>query len=190
MEVFFPEFIRKRIGYDMEIETLLESSLSQRSISKGELLFTQGSIAKEVFLIKKGLVRTYYLTKEGKEVTFGFSMEGQIVFAVDSFFELKKTKYSARAIEDCQVYSIDYGSLEKLMASNDRITQLAFNSLFSISRDLADDFSDIRCQRAKERYQSIVLTKPGIMDRASVVHIASYLGIAPETLSRIRKELE
>lgn len=179
-------FVQNEIWAKRNIEDLLERSFRKRTLSKGDFLFMEGSICKQLFFVKKGIVRSFYWNGNGRDITSNFSIEGQIVCALDSVNEHKATIYSAMALENCTVYSLGYGRLVHLMKEHDELGHLAFHLLYEMTKHLANDIVDTRCLSAKKRYDALIHKWPDIFERASIVHISSYIGIAPETLSRLK----
>lgn len=163
----------------------LDNLFKIKKFTSGEHLFRQGEVCRHLFYIRNGLVRLYYYSSKGKEITVWFSAEDTLITAIDSFYFHKPTRDYCEALEDLDVYLIPYNQLETLL-SNEKGAQTAFYIMYEITRKMAYLIDSIRFQTAEERYLSLVSSYPEILQRASLGQIASFLGITQETLSRIR----
>lgn len=163
----------------------LDSLFELKKFSSGDHLFRQGDICRHLYYIKKGLVRLYFYSGKGKEITVWFSAEDTLITAIDSFYFHKPTRDYCEALEDLEVYLITYTQLETLL-SDKKGAQIAFYILYEVTRKMAYLIDSIRFQSAEERYLSLTEKYPAILQRASLGQIASFLGITQETLSRIR----
>jgi CRP-like cAMP-binding protein len=163
----------------------LKKLFEPKEYSKGDFLFKQGELCRHLYYIESGLVRIYYFSSRGKEITVWFSAENTIVTAIDSFYYLKPTRDYCEALEDLVLYAISYTDLEALL-NNKKGAQITFYILYEVARKMTALIDSIRFQTAEERYKSLTDNYPSILQRASLGQIASYLGITQETLSRIR----
>lgn len=166
----------------------LDNLFTLREYSKGDYLFRQGDVCRHLFYIKKGLVRIYYYSNKGKEITLWFSSEDSLITAIDSFYFYKPTRDYCEALEDLVVYTITHSQLETLL-NNKKGAQTAFYIMYELTRKMANLIDSIRFQSAEDRYISLLRNYPAILQRVSLGHIASYLGITQETLSRIRGKI-
>jgi CRP/FNR family transcriptional regulator, anaerobic regulatory protein len=181
-------YLKDNEKYSDSFKGELENLFTLKEFSKGDHLFSQGEVCRHLFYIKKGLVRIYYYSSKGKEITLWFSAEDSLFTAIDSFYYHKPTRDYCEALEDLVVYTISHSQLETLL-NNKEGAQTAFYILFEVTRKMADLIENIRFLSAEERYISLISNYPSILQRASLGHIASYLGITQETLSRIRGKI-
>jgi len=171
--------------FDQSLKEILDFQFTLKEIFKGDHLFRQGDICKHLFYIKKGLARVYYYSDKGKDITLWFSAENTLLTAIDSFYLHKPTRDNCEALEDMVVYTITQSQLETLLNSQEG-AQIVFYITYEVTRKMAEHMESIRFQSAEERYLTLISNYPAILQRASLGHIASYLGITQETLSRIR----
>ena len=179
------EYLKDISKFSGSLEDDLKNLFEPKEFSKGDLLFRQGEICRHLYYIKKGLVRVYYDSVNGKEVTAWFSAENTLVTAIDSFYYHKPTNDYCEVLEDSVVYPISYTELEMILNSENG-ARLAFRILYEITRKMTEFISSIKFRSAEERYKALIKEYPKIQQQTSLGHIASYLGITQETLSRIR----
>lgn len=180
-----PKHIKKIANLPDSFDEELESILERREVKKGELLFEEGTICHNVFFIEKGLARIYYYSNSGKEITAWFFEENSFFTAIDSFYNHKPTNDFCEALEDSVIYTVKYTELENLL-NEQHGARLAFHVLFELTKRMTEFIVSIKFQSAEERYQTMIKEYPSIFQRVALGHIASYLGITQETLSRIR----
>jgi CRP-like cAMP-binding protein len=159
--------------------------LVEREIASKTILLKEGEISNYVHYIKKGCLRQCF-NKDGRDITFQFFFEGQAVASIDSFMNNLPSLFTIESIEPSIIFSL----------SKDNYVQLR-----RICPELKDGFQDLMFQRFKnysrlflsqikdtprERYQDLIKNHPEIIKRVPQHYIASYLGITPISLSRIR----
>jgi len=181
-------YLKDNEKYSDSFKEELESLFTLKEFSKGDHLFRQGDVCRHLFYIKKGLVRIYYYSSKGKEITLWFSSEDTLITAIDSFYNHKPTRDNCEALEDLVVYTITQSQLKTLL-NNKNGAQIAFYIMFEVTRKIAELIDSIRFRSAEERYASLMSNQPAILQRVALGQIASYLGITQETLSRIRGKI-
>ena len=135
---------------------------------------------------KKGLARIYYNTRSGKEITAWFFAENSFLTAHDSFYQQKPAPSCCELLEDSVVYSLKYTDMQAMLNENHDMAKFAFHAVFELAKKLTEFINGIKFQSAEERYNALMFNYPNIFQRARLGHIASFLGITQETLSRIR----
>ena len=152
---------------------------------KSTLLVTEGQYADKSYFIVKGCARAYYL-KDGKDITDWFAFENDFINSINSFFEnipsphfielLEPSTFLEISREDIFKLSDKYHDFDRLLRIIATKTMLALrNRIFSIQFEMA-----------QQKYENLLNIRPDITQRVPLTHIASYLGITLETLSRIR----
>ena len=172
-------------GMNLEGRRLIEQLLVKRDFEKGERILEEGQVSHYIALIGKGMVRQFYY-KNGKDITEHFSYEGCIVMCIESLLKQEPTRLMIEALEDGTAYMLPY---DKLMLQTEVSWELNLfyrkileHSLIT-SQIKADSW---RFETARERYNNLLNTQPEVIKRAPLSHIASYLLMTPETLSRVR----
>ncbi len=153
--------------------------------AKGDVVLPEGEICRHMYFVERGMVRQYYY-KGGKELTEHFSYEGRIVICIESFLKQEPSRLIVETLENSRLYGIPYDELQQLAEENREI-ELLFRKIMEhalISSQVHADSQ--RFENATERYTRLLNTKPEILLRAPMLHIASYLQMSPETLSRVR----
>ena len=179
------EYLRNISKLSDSFEEDLKNLFEPKEFSKGDHLFKQGELCRHLYFINKGLVRVYYYSGSGKEITAWFSAEKSLVTAIDSFYYHKPTRDYCEVLEDSVIYPISFSEFE-IILNSERGARLAFYILYDITHKMTDYISSLKFQSAEERYKALIKEYPSILQRISLGHIASYLGITQETLSRIR----
>lgn len=163
----------------------LASILVPIKMAKGELIFPEGQICNAMFYVDRGMVRQFYY-KNGKDVTEHFSYEGRIVFCIESFLKQEPSRLFVETLENSVLYAIPYEDLHVLMTQNAEIQKLYQKILEHALISSQEHADSQRFENAAERYDRLLTNKPEIILRAPMLHIASFLQMTPETLSRVR----
>lgn len=152
---------------------------------KHHLLHQEGAICNHLYFIEKGVARSFY-HKEGKDITAHFAVENGGITAIDSFIQRKKSRYNIEILEDAIVHTLSHQDIQVLLDQNPPYEKFVRLFLEQIYVDLAERVEDLLFYNAKERYDNLMLKSPSLHQRVNLGHIASYIGVTQETLSRIR----
>lgn len=159
--------------------------LIRKDVNKGEIILNEGQIAHELIFVGKGMVRQFYY-KNGKDVTEHFSYEGCIVMCIESLLKQEPTRLMVETLEPTVLYCFPFAVLQQLLETCPEINMFYRKVLeysLIVSQIKADSW---RFEAARERYNRLLENHPEIIKRAPLSHIASYLLMTPETLSRVR----
>lgn len=181
------EFLSKYIELTEEETDIISNQNVIQSFKNGTLLLSEGKIAKECFFILKGCVSSYYLVKGELKVTEFFT-EKQPISPV-SYTTKKPSEYYLKCLEDCIISIGTPESSAEFMRKLPRLAALGPTVLEDqlVNKQMKhDDFIKLS---PEERYQNLQKNSPDLLNRIPQYLIASYLGIKPESLSRIRKRL-
>lgn len=154
---------------------------------KNYYLLKQGRTCHQLWFLVKGAVRYFYTDEEGKEVNVWFSFEPDIIADTPSLIQQTPALESIQLLEDSSVFAIDYAVLQRLLQQYHALA-LWYIKLFETYYvpQMEDRVSDLQLLNARQRYEKLLGQFPNITNRVSLGHIASYLNISQETLSRIR----
>jgi CRP-like cAMP-binding protein len=170
-----------------EIE-IVTSLFKEKTYKKGDFFLEEGRICKQVGFVAKGLMR-YYINHDGEEKTYDFSQENEYVCNYESFLPQKPSSKIIQALEDSELLVISYTDLQLLYANvreGERFGRIAIEYVFL---KLLQDLSSFYTETPEVRYERFLKIHADLQQRISQYHIASYVGVKPQSLSRIRKRI-
>jgi len=168
---------------------LMEPIFVSGELKKDDYFIREGVLANEIAFLEQGVVRAFYVNKEGKEYNKTLFTAPAIIGSYVSLISKTKNRLPQQALSDCKIWRASYDVIERLSEGNYEIERLR--------RKIAERFFvrsekkqiEMALLEAKERYAIFREEHPGFEDSIPQYHIASYLGISPTQLSRIRKTL-
>lgn len=169
---------------------ILFRRIKTKTYERGEIIIETKSLQKDLFFIRKGLVRSFRNNIEGDEITFQLFPENQPFANAHAILLNEPSHFTYQALEKTKVYNIDYESFLEVTASNAQLLEL--NRNFLGKRILRQTFQRIETfvfLTPEERYKRYVKEHPNIINRAPDKYIAHVLGITPTSLSRIRNRI-
>ena len=188
MQVLFKDFEEILPLTDHE-KVLIESKISFQKIKRKSLVLKEGKVCKLYTYIQSGCFRMYGIDDKGFSHNIQFAAEGDWIADIGSFYTQTASKLNIEAIEDCEIYQINqpdlYWLLENLPKVNRMFKVISENNFVEIQNRVLQNFSST----AEQRYLSFLEQYPHLSSRLPNTQIASYLGITPEFLSKIRKGL-
>ena len=172
---------------DAEAAILIEN-MNIRAFKKGEVLLREGQISELCYFTLKGCVRQYYLV-DGEERTTNFYTEGEPISPNEGSFKTAPSKCFLVCMEDCMLTvgtPADQVKLFQQYPQFEAACRVAIDDELGKSQDR---FATFMLSTPEERYLHLLQTRPALLDRVPQYHLASYLGVKPESLSRIRKRI-
>jgi len=163
----------------------LDSICIRKEYSKEVIILDQGRVCTDVYIIEEGMVRQFYY-KDGRDITEHFSCERDVVFCIESLFLKEPTTLLMETIESSVIYHLNYELFQQLC---DRYTDINILYRRIVELDLVESqrkADSWRFESSRERYEQFCREYPEAARRAPIGHIATYLLMAPETLSRVR----
>jgi CRP-like cAMP-binding protein len=180
------EHVSKLAPLTSDAFLLCTSLMVPKRIRKGAYLAQEGEVSKYLAFVTKGCLRSYSIDKKGEEHVVQFALEGWWITDLYSFLTGKPGTYFIDALEESDVLLLDAPSYEKLcttVAQFERYFRILLqNNYIATHRRVLSSIS----LSAEEQYLQMLDEHPTIVQRVAQRHIASYLGITPEALSRIR----
>jgi CRP-like cAMP-binding protein len=161
------------------------SGMRSRSLKKKEFFLTAGDVCNEIGFIGSGVLRAYYL-KDGEEITSDICMDGMYCTNYVSFLTRSPSNMYMVALEPVEMVVFDREHLERLYASSRSAERMGRRIAESIFIHVASRNEQFLLESAEERYLSLLKDHAEVFQRIPQRHIASYLGVKPESLSRIR----
>jgi CRP-like cAMP-binding protein len=179
--------ISRHIHLTSDEQQLFVSRLKQRKLRKRQYLLQAGDVSKYENFVVKGLLRAYTVDDKGQEHVVMFAMEGWWISDLYSFLTDNPATQHIDALEDSEVLSIERPDLERLyieIPKFDRFFRILFQNAFvSHQQRILAGIS----QTAEQQYFAFIQKYPGLEQRIPQHQIASFLGVTPETISRIRR---
>ena len=166
---------------------LIKNSLKPFSLKKGAFFLESGKINKHVGFLHSGLVR-YFVYNDGEEATFEFTKEGEFIADYQSFNNRTPSLQNIQAIEDCELLIINHADLQRIFnetTNGNLIGRLIVEHRFDV---MVGQLLAIYMQGHVERYKSFMDNYADLAQRIPQYLIASYVGVKPPSLSRIRRK--
>ena len=161
------------------------SGTDKLSIPSKTILLEEGKVADRLFFIHKGALRLFFFY-EGKDITFQFFFEGDFVASFDSLYKRKPSLFSLESIEQTEVFAIKREDFYSLMEQTPLLKREYEEKLIERFHVYQQLFLSRIKNTPQQRYEELLREYPGIIQRVPQHYIASYLGITPVSLSRIR----
>ncbi len=166
----------------------LEQRLTIQYLKKGEFLTRQGEISRTVSFINKGLVRIFYVA-DGKDVCTGFIPENEYISCYASFLTQTPTAENIDALEECEMINLSYDDIQFLYLNYPVFEIFGRKMAEMLFIHVSTQITRLLALSPEERYLSILKNEPFVIQRVPQYMIASFIGITPEHLSRIRKKM-
>jgi CRP/FNR family transcriptional regulator, anaerobic regulatory protein len=180
------EYINLFVSLSVEAEEYICEKMYREILPKNTLLHRADEVCDKVYFLEKGVVRWFYYNEDGKDVTDSFALENSFVTAFDSFAQRKPSRYFIETLEESIVHSMTHSEIEIELETFPEAQKYTNLIMIQIIEQMLEKNAALQFKNARERYQFMTEKQPQILQRVSLGHIASYLGITQETLSRIR----
>ncbi len=170
-----------------EIDTVT-SLFKGKIYKKGDFFLEEGRICKQIGFVARGLMR-FYINQDGEEKIYDFSQENEFVCNYESFLPQIPSSKNIQALEESIVYVISHADLQLFYANvrgGERFGRVAIESVFL---KLLQDISSLYSETPELRYERFLKNHADLQQRLSQYHIASFVGVKPQSLSRIRKRI-
>lgn len=182
-------YLTQKAGLTEEEYTSLLELLTVKTLLKGEFVLSPGEVCTHAFFVESGLIRSYTLDEMGKEHIIQLAPETWIVSDRSGTYFNEPAEFFVQAIEDSEVVFMDVDFLSKASELSASFRKFNDRALHAHIRQLQKRINSLLSATAEKRYLDFIQTYPDINQRVPQWMIASYLGITPESLSRVRKEL-
>ena len=180
-------FIAKYVSLDpAELDTIA-NKFNRRTLKKNEYLLREGQVSKDIIFVQDGCLRLYYVSDD-IETSVWFSFKNSSAIEISSFISGKPTNYYLQAIEDSEVLVLPKTELKKIYQSHPKMQEMMRNFWEAVILNLINRFTALQKDSAEERYRDL-LKKPAYLETIPQKYLASFIGVTPTSLSRIRKQI-
>ncbi|OCB74772.1 cyclic nucleotide-binding protein [Flavobacterium piscis] len=168
---------------------LLDDLITFRKLKKGELLLQENEVSNEIVFIKKGILRSYFFNHQGDEITNCFAFENEFMASFSSFITQNVAEENIQAIADTEVQVINRESLEKLYALGIHWQEIGRKLTEMEYVTLQKRMISFQKLSGTQRYEELYKNHKKYLQLIPLQYLASYLGVTPRHLSRIRKAI-
>ncbi|MFD3449778.1 Crp/Fnr family transcriptional regulator [Microbacteriaceae bacterium 4G12] len=190
MEKILMKYMDKFSTLNKEEQQTIVEDVQIEEYKKGTILLRQGDVPIHCYFVLKGCVRQHFIDEAGKEVTSNFYTEEQAISNFNHHKQDKSSAYSLTCLEDCILV---IGDLDKIKDMFNKYSQLESMTRRMIEHnfgEVQDELASFIASTPEERYKALLRKRPYLVDRVPQHQLASYLGITPESLSRIKKRIK
>lgn len=186
--LIFKNFIAKKIHLSDTDWQLISSLVEPRHLKPDELLLQEGAVCQHLYFVGAGLLR-FFVWKEGVDKTRFFTFDQYLFTSQYSFSTRKPATENIQAIESCELLQLSYSNLQILYDCIPQWRKFIQMVIQEVSHFIEDILTELQSETAEKRDQKMLADQPEMIQRIPLKYLASYLGIAPQSLSRIRKNM-
>ncbi|RYZ24641.1 MAG: Crp/Fnr family transcriptional regulator [Chitinophagaceae bacterium] len=187
-ELFFRK-LNEAVSLTEEEEATIKTYLTPKKLRKKQYLLQEGDVCKFIAFVEKGVLRSYTVAEKGTEHIIQFALEGWMISDLYSFLTGELSPYNIEALEDAELVLINAAAHEKLLKRVPKYETYTRLQLTGAYIAMQRRLTSIISLSLEERYTYLNSIYPDIVQRVPQHMIASYMGLTPETLSRVRKRL-
>ncbi|MGH1339348.1 MAG: Crp/Fnr family transcriptional regulator [Aureispira sp.] len=181
LEVFFDRFDLEPSDFEA-----IYKIACKKSYNAGDIFIPLGSTRKKMGIVETGLARGYRIKSSGEEVSIDFAKEGEIASTQDLILYKTESEQIVEFLEPSTLLVFDYRDIERLAQENLRIERLKNTFIQDYLVKILHRFETFLVCSPQERYEWLIKEQPELLKRVQQKHLASYLGITPVSLSRLR----
>lgn len=187
-EEYFRSF-NKKVPLTQEEEALIKTYLTPKKLRKKQYLLQEGDVCKAFAFIEKGALKSYSVDDAGNEYIIQFGIEGWFISDLYSFITGEPATYNIDAIEDSELVIISKSANDELLRKLPKYETFTRLNITGAYLAMQKRLTSIISSPLEERYENFIKLYPDIVQRVPQHMIASYMGLTPETLSRIRRRI-
>lgn len=188
MDRIVTEFLSKYVTLSEEEAEEITKRFENKIVKKNDFLLREGETCKDIVIVKDGCVRLYYL-KDDVEVSVWFAFKGSSAIEIYSFISENPSNYFIQSIEDSEIVYLPKYELKQLYKKIPKTQELMKNFWEDVILNLIYRFTSLQKDTAEERYLEL-LNKPDYLANIPQKYLASFIGITPTSLSRIRRKIK
>jgi CRP-like cAMP-binding protein len=187
-EIFF-QTLKAKVDFNEEDLNAIKKHLTPKKLRKKQYLLQEGDVCKFIAFVEKGALRSYTIDEKGTERIIQFALEGWLISDLYSFLTSEPASYTIDAIENCELVLISKTAHEELLRTLPKYETWIRLQITGAYIALQRRLTSIISLSLEERYEGFTSIYPHIVQRVPQHMIASYMGLTPETLSRVRKKM-
>lgn len=185
----FWQFAEQFVPFSATEKQLVQQKFVLQDVPAHHRLVDIGQTGSCLYFVNRGCLRFYYLTPEGQEITGFIFEEGGFAGVLESFLTQTPSQQVLETLEECELLALSYTNLEKLYQEVPRMNVLVRKILEQRMVYAQKVVASLILQSPEERYESLLKRQPRLLQRVPQKVLATYLGITPVSLSRIRKRI-
>jgi len=191
MKEILMKYMEKYTVLSKDEQQAVIDELEIQQFEKGKDLIKQGEAPTEkCFFVLKGCVRQYHIEEDGKEATSNFYTEEQAILLFSGVEPDQASRHSFTCVEDCVLVVADFESEKEMYQQYTELETMTRRMMETYLGQVQNDFTTFIQSSPEERYKSIIQNRPDLLTRVPQHQLASYLGMTPESLSRIKKRMK
>jgi CRP-like cAMP-binding protein len=165
---------------------LINDAFNPVEFRKNEMILSEGQVCRHFYFLEKGLIR-FFILKDGNDITKYFTVAPYFFTSPESFRKKEPANENIQALEDCVAYRINLQQADELLKLK---TWALFTREFvrEVQQHTGELLLETKTETAEKRYEKLLTRYPDVIHRIPLKHLSSFLGIAPQSLSRIRQK--
>lgn len=183
------QYFNTKVPLTAEEEEQIKTYLTVKKLRKRQYLLQEGDVCKMVAFVEKGALRLYRVNEDGSEHIVAFALDGSFITDLYSFLTNETSTYNIDAIEDSELVLITRSASDELRKRSPKYQEFIFQATSEAYIQLERRVTSTISLSLDERYKELTANHPTIIQRVPQHMIASYMGLNPETLSRVRKRI-
>ena len=187
MSISLKDFFANYVNLSEDEMQDLTAKFKSKTIRKNDCLLREGETCKDLAIVQKGCLRLYYI-KDDIEVSVWFAFPQSSAIEIYSFISENPSNYFIQAIEDSEVQCLSKTELNKLCQYQPKMQEMMRNFWEDVILNLINRFTALQTDSAEKRYLDL-LAKPAYFETIPQKYLASFIGVTPTSLSRIRKQI-
>ena len=188
MENEIVKLISRYLDLSNEEASAFAECIPIKIFKKGHLLLREGQLSRDSYFVIEGCVRRYYII-DGEERTTEFYVEDESIASLQSYKNKTPANHYFECVEDCRLAVLNYNKEQELFKRVPKYEALCRMSMENDFGEQQEVLAKFITSSPEDRYKNLLETRPDLLQRVPQYHLASYLGVKPESLSRIRKRL-
>ncbi|XEC97507.1 Crp/Fnr family transcriptional regulator [Paenibacillus tarimensis] len=189
MKDIFYKYLSELTSLNKDEQQAIVDEICIEEFKKGDVLFRQGDTPTKCYFVLKGCVRQYSIDEEGREVTSNFYTEEQAIAIFDHHKPDKLSNFTFICVEDSVMAVGDLDSEKDMYNKHPQLESMTRRMIEANFIQIQEEFAAFIASSPEERFRTLLMKRATLIDRVPQHQLASYLGITPESLSRIKKRI-